>query len=785
MKYIYFFLILATGSLFAQRDFSENWQDLYSYNQVKDFTIVNNQLVAITENALFIADLDALDTPQKFSSVNGLSGETTSSIGYDSQSQTILVGYQNGLIELITNNNQIYPITGIRDNLILVGKQVYGFYTQNNTKYVYGDFGIVELNIDKKELGNSYRLNNSGLATTVNALTTQKDVLLASTSQGLYGIDLSTNSNPINFDNWNLLANGQVSAMIAINDEVYFTKNNQVFSLSDVFNPIFNASEDIVDLQVRTGTNQATITTRNLVTLFDVTTNSTFLQVNLKDAASHTITTQKAVVNNNHLYLATQTSGVLTAPLNSPTVYTEIHPQGPVENSAYSVSVHQNQIWIAYGGANEIYDRFFRAKGLDFFDGNQWQYIARSQAGNLLDLTKAIVDPNRPERVLVASYDKGIAELENQQFKIKWDDTNTNQIIPDHRSNASLNWEADLIVDKNNIIWVANARGKDDHLFSKFDSSRETWTESVQFKDYVGNGGKNSGLNKMFVDNNNYVFAGSRTGGVLVFNANGGFSTGNRPTGYIDSRSGYGSLVSSEVFSAVADENQRVWIGTNQGLMVFDDYQNLFSTNKQDAKRLLIEEGGVAKEFLADVKINEILIDNSGNKWFATDGAGLVYTSSDAQTTLAIFNKANSPLPSNKILDLELDKNTGKIYIVTDKGVVSYTSGTGTSSFFGDKITEVVAYPNPAIANKKGHSLITIVAKDGNGIPEGTNVKIMDVSGRLVYETNVEVASAQGGKVVWNKRNLRGTFVTSGVYIVLVSSPDGSEHTTTKIAIVN
>ena len=57
---------------------------------------------------------------------------------------------------------------------------------------------------------------------------------------------------------------------------------------------------------------------------------------------------------------------------------------------------------------------------------------------------------------------------------------------------------------------------------------------------------------------------------------------------------------------------------------------------------------------------------------------------------------------------------------------------------------------------------------------------------RLVHETNVEVGQESGGgKVIWNRTNLRGRKVASGVYIVLLTLPDTSETASTKIAIIN
>ena len=183
---------------------------------------------------------------------------------------------------------------------------------------------------------------------------------------------------------------------------------------------------------------------------------------------------------------------------------------------------------------------------------------------------------------------------------------------------------------------------------------------------------------------------------------------------------------------------------------------------------------------LGDQNINSIVIDGADNKWFGTDNGGVVYTNPSGRNTIATFSKENSPLPSNRILKIRVDKSNGKVYFATDKGIVVYNSKVAT---FGDVLGEVYAYPNPALKN---HDIITIDGRNGTHLPKGTNVKIVDVAGNLVYETNVvEGQELQGGKVVWNKKNLAGNKVVSGVYIVLLSSDDGSENKTAKIAIVN
>ena len=120
------------------------------------------------------------------------------------------------------------------------------------------------------------------------------------------------------------------------------------------------------------------------------------------------------------------------------------------------------------------------------------------------------------------------------------------------------------------------------------------------------------------------------------------------------------------------------------------------------------------------------------------------------------------------------------MFFATDRGIVAYKSNV---SPFGEELGDVYAYPNPA---RKFHDTVTIDGRNGTGLPRGTNVKILDIAGTLVYETNViEGQELKGGKVVWDKTNLAGKRVASGIYIVLLASDDATQTTTTKIAIIN
>jgi hypothetical protein len=282
------------------------------------------------------------------------------------------------------------------------------------------------------------------------------------------------------------------------------------------------------------------------------------------------------------------------------------------------------------------------------------------------------------------------------------------------------------------------------------------------------------GLTELHIDRSGSIWSGTRRNGALVFN-----ESGNRERALITEAT-KGSLPDLNVRTMAVDRNNRIWIGTQKGLVVFNNAEGLFEASIYDAAPVIIEDDGIPKKLLGEQPINSIAIDGAENKWFGTDTGGILGTTPSGDETLFNFNKDNSPLPSNRILKVKVDNSTGKVFFATDKGIVAFNNNVAP---FGEELGEVYAYPNPV---KKNHEFVTIDGRNGTHLPRGTNVKILDTAGRLVHETNVETGQEiKGGKVIWNKTNLAGRKVASGVYIVLLTSPDKSETSSTKIAIIN
>ena len=189
-----------------------------------------------------------------------------------------------------------------------------------------------------------------------------------------------------------------------------------------------------------------------------------------------------------------------------------------------------------------------------------------------------------------------------------------------------------------------------------------------------------------------------------------------------------------------------------------------------NAQRIKLEFEGNVEYVLGATKITDIEVDGANRKWFATDNSGILLLSADGLEIIEQHTVDNSPLISNNILDLALDQNTGELFIVTDKGLVSYRTD---ATYEDPNYDNVVVFPNPARPNFNGP--ITI-----QGIRYNSDVKITDVAGKLVYKT-----TSNGGTATWDGKTLNGERVPTGVYLIWTAANEGKGRKVGKVVVVN
>lgn len=781
------FLFFCAFSSHAQ-DFSALWQGYFSYHNIKDVTIGNNKVYGASENAIFTYDLSSKDM-ETITTIEGLTGQTITTIAYSEAYEILLIGYVNGLIEVVSGSeNKILSVVDIVEKQTIPPnlKRINHFNIHNGVAYVSTDFGISVYDLQGLEFGDSYFIGNGGSQIKVNQTTIYNNAIYAAcgNNSAIKKAQLS-NPNLIDYQQWQTLNNGNFNSVESVGDRLYAVNANAViYEISnDVFTNLFSYSD--VPLDTKSMNNNLVVTTKNNVYVY----NSAFVQLAKASLTSNYNTLfTSATVTNEHVYIGTSSLGVLKTSMADPSNYETIRPDGPLMNDAFKIEAGNNNVWVTFGDYTQSYNPDpVRSYGVSHLIGEFWKNIQYDNLLTAKNLNYIAVNPFNPSQVFISAFQQGILELNNDMPTILLDQNNSgleSLILPGSPSYFSVRISGSEF-DRNGLLWIMNSRV--DKALKSYNPSTKQW-KGYSFKEIIKDALLDElGFGDLAIDRNGTKWIGSFYKGLIGYNENG-----NK----IRNLNSEEQNMPNNVVSAVAvDNNNQVWIGTIKGLRVLYNTANFFDAPNPTVKEIVVLDDGIPQELLSNQYITDIKVDGSNNKWIGTLDAGLFYFSPDGQQTIHHFTTKNSPLPSNFIKDISIDAQNGKVYIATSKGLVSFYSG-------GSKAEEVLAnafaYPNPVRPeyNILGANNLNDINKGVKikGITENVNIKITDIEGNLVAEaqSRVNLRSSRssynfaidGGTAIWNGKNLANNIVASGVYLIMISDLDSFETKVLKLLII-
>jgi len=222
------------------------------------------------------------------------------------------------------------------------------------------------------------------------------------------------------------------------------------------------------------------------------------------------------------------------------------------------------------------------------------------------------------------------------------------------------------------------------------------------------------------------------------------------------------------VLCVAKDKSGFIWAGTDDGVCVIQCPQEVFKTGCE-AILPIVQQGNFAGYLFKGESVRSIAVDGADRKWVATKN-GIWLISPDGEEVIERFTEDNSLLLSNDVRQIAINGKTGEVYFATAKGICSYR---GTATEGQQTNSNVLVFPNPVPPGYNG----TIAIR---GVAENAIVKIIELDGRLVYQTK-----ALGGQAVWDGKDYKGRKISTGIYLVLISNDDGSEKTSTKIVFIS
>ena len=778
----HFFIIaffLAFSPLSWSQDNDSFWVGHFSYLDIKEVVDGGSKLYAASENAIFSYDplTNELST---ITTVNGLSGELISTLHYSNQYELLLIGYKNGLIEVYNEINQeLLKVIDIvaKTTIPSSQKQINHFNENGEDVYIATDYGISVYNLNNLEFGDTYYIGTNGSQIKIKQTAIFNNEIYAACGSN-EGIKKASLSNPslINFQFWTTLITGNFTNIAAINTQLYtVNSNSRIFEISGTnFNPLFVYPQVVSELKI--SDNGLLVTTPSKVYQYSVGFNLTSVYTtNLEFETNFTT----ALSIDGVIYIGTTDYGVLKSKAMSVSEYDEIHPQGPLLNSAFSLKYGYNNLWVTFGAYSSNFNPYpLNKRGISCLRNAEWDNISYDSIQQTIEsdvyvLNEISIDPLDPNHVFVSSFHSGLLDVKIDESIELLDQSNSG--LESIASNVTVRISGTTF-DNDANLWVLNSIIQ--KPLKKLNPTTNQWT-SYDFSSIITDPMTDeNGFSELVIGPDGTKWIGGLKKGLIGFNENG-MNLKNINDNDV------ANLPSTAVKALALDKNNVLWIGTYKGLRVLYNTSSFFTEEIVRTEPIIILEDGLPQELLAQQFISDIIVDGSNNKWISTADAGVFYVSSDGLNTIHHFTKDNSPLPSNGVNAMALDSENGVVYFGTNRGLVSFATG---GSRTMETLEDIYVYPNPV---RPGFNMAEDKIKIKN-ISENVNIKITDIEGNLVAEAQSNVnlryknynLEIDGGTAYWNGKNLANNTVASGVYLVLFSDFDTFETKVSKIMII-
>jgi hypothetical protein len=747
------------------------WRLFTPNNSPSDIAYMNEKTYVAFENGLFEYDVES---GEKFlwTAANYLSDVGLTSLCHAPVNNTLLIGYANGNLDLITNN-VIYNLPALVLANVLGDKRINKMTYHEEFVYVSTGIGIMKINPVRREVADTYFPFPS--STAIWDVAFHGDTIFALSSNGIR----FANKNNIalaDFTQWQDYANtptqtaGSYRNLVLFNDQLWLRYKSPItsYATDTLYRRVNNAFEvvpNFLNLEIHNiRTQNGNLFLSADAQLAEYTPDLQLVELIYQYDEGSAIAPNGAYKLGLDFYIADLTFGLVKA--RNAFSHQKLGFEAPYRNSFFALDNKEGFLLVAGGGLSG-FNQSFNTSGVYMFRDEKWSYInntnAPAMSQNTWDVISVSIDPNDLNHFAFGSYSgRPLFEVKDGETIDAFYDANNSPLELTTLGNNAYN-VSQLFFDNSSNLWIAQS-------YSNFPLKVKT-KDGVFVQYDLGPDPKAKVINDLRVDFNDYKWLATQGGGLVVFNDNGTpLDTSDDQFKVLKEGTGIGNLPSTVVTSVCVDFNNDIWIGTDKGLVVYYNSSRIFNSNSIDAQPILIEFEEEIERLLGSTAITKIVIDGGNRKWIATESAGVILFSTDGRQEIYNFNTSNSPLMSNAIRDIAINEITGEVFFVTEKGLQSFRSDASASDF---EYSNVQVFPNPFRPDFNG--VVTI-----QGIAYESEVRVTDAAGNLVYKT-----VSNGGTAIWNGELMNGERAASGVYLIWTAPINAKGRYVGKFVLIN
>jgi len=769
-------ILLSQNPSFSQEVGIGQWRDHLPYDYATKVEEFNSGIYCATPYSMFFFDRED-NSIHRLSKVNGLSDLGVSDISLNTDQQILVVSYSNTNVDLILDDLTIINIPDIKRKEILGNKTINSIMNYGKFAYLSCGFGIVVLNVEKKEIKDTYFIGPNGSSINVLAMTYNDTAFFAATENGIYYADIN-DPNLAYYANWKKMTgipvpNGFYNLILYHDGRLYVNHTDPEIAEDGLYfleNGQWNELEP-----TNTGRTYRIRGCGDLLVVsygYFVTSYNSDLTENLKiyTYGETSPAPSDAMIGTDEFYWIADRNKGLVKSWGGGYEREYIKPSGAPTADIFEMASGEGKLYLVSGGLTSVWSNTWKAaKMYSLIDENWKTYDNNNSPGldTLRDFVALAIDPLNSDHVFAGSWSRGMVEFKDNAFAQIYSSGNSS-LLPNMFEGAPVVKIGGMAYDSENNLWITNSGAVDILSVKRAEGSTGLPWEAFN----LGSGLTGTEVRKIIVDSYDQKWILPRTSQsnpsyIIVYNEMN--DPGNQVRG-LKSGAGYGNLPGTSVYAIAEDLEGEIWVGTNEGVAVFYSPQNIFTGENADAQQILVNVDGYVQYLLETEIVKAIAVDGANRKWFGTERAGVFLLSADGTQQIEHFTEDNSPLFSNNITCLTINDKTGEVFIGTAKGLISYK---GTATNGNPTNDSVYAYPNPVRPGYSGPIAI-------KGLVRDASVKITDIRGFVIYET-----IAEGGQAIWNGYSFDGRKANTGVYLVFITNSDGSEKMVTKILFVN
>ena len=738
------------------------FRDHLSFYGCKSVAVTPEYIYAACHSGLMYVDKSD-NGRGTFSKVDGLSGTTIARIHYDSVSRYLVVAYEDGNLDFI-RDDRIYNLRDIKDKSITSSKKANGFLSYNGLLYITYPFGIVSVDMATLLIRDTWYTRLGDTHIKINSLQVFNNEFIINTDNGIY---LTSVQNPAiaDFNSWqkdDLMGNGIFTTSCTFKGRIYVVKGGENgdtlyfrdgngWHLSNIQENDIRAIAANDSILAICGWAFIKSFDESEQPLCDLWWDSFYLWQNGSDIA----------LDDNVIWVADNNNGLLKIVCEWWSI--ELIPgKGPYATSSFAMDYADGVLAMVPGMVNEVWGNAWTYPNFSYFVNEQWHNIYQMNnpsLNNVYDLTAVAINPNNSSESYVGTFGGGLRKYDRDKITAVYDKTNS----PLHSFDSLEGKIGGLAFDANNNLWVSCCYSSVPLAVLQPNGN---WQPLSLFSYTTGN---NTAVSRIMVDSRNYKWIViPRENKLLVYDDNKTISNPNDDRIASVNMNAMANIETSGINCVVEDKDGEIWIGCNLGIKVIYNPGTVFK-NTLYAQNILIKQINYVQNLFEFEEVTCIAVDDANRKWVGTAKSGVFLISENGDKQLLHFTEENSPLLSDKIYNITINRATGEVFFATAGGLISYM---GTATEGKEDYSEVTVFPNPV--RETYHGVITV-----RGLMDNSFCKIADAAGNLVWQ-----GYANGGELTWDGKDFYGKRAATGVYFVFASDSTGKKRNVAKILFI-